>query len=153
MTDHCAIDLDQAAIETQLALRTPESFIAAKKIYNDGGNSKSYAEVTLTTPLTAELRKGDEIIGKNAKGNSVGGKAYKDFDSGESLIKVQYTTTDIQENYVQCQVGALVEPNTRGCFAQDGDLTIGGNQYPYTYIPGRDNRNGRTMCVLLSYFV
>ena len=145
MTDHCAIDLDQAAIETQLALRTPESFIAAKKIYNDGGNSKSYAEVTLTTPLTAELRKGDEIIGKNAKGNSVGGKAYKDFDSGESLIKVQYTTTDIQENYVQCQVGALVEPNTRGCFAQDGDLTIGSNDYAYTYIPGRDNKNGRTM--------
>jgi len=145
VTDHCAIDLDQAAIEDQLDLRTPESFRFAQKIYNDGGNSKSYAQVTLTTPLTAKLRKGDEIIGENAEGSSVGGKAYKDFDSGESVIKVQYITTDIQENYVQCQVGALLVTNMKGCFAQDGDLMIGGNEYPYTYIPTRDNKNGRTI--------
>ena len=41
VTDHCAVDLDQLAIETQLAKQTDESFEAARKIYNEGGNSKS----------------------------------------------------------------------------------------------------------------
>ena len=47
VTDYCAIDIDQAAIYKQLAVGTPNSFQNAQKIYNDGGNSKSYAEVTL----------------------------------------------------------------------------------------------------------
>jgi len=145
VTDHCAIDLDQAAIYKQLAVGTPNSFQNAQKIYNNGGNSKSYAEVTLTVPLTAKLLKGDKIVGKSAEGIDVGGKAYMDYDSGESLIKVQYTTTDIQERYVQCQVGALMEPNMKGCFVEDGDLTIADEDYPYTYNPATSNKNGRTI--------
>ncbi len=56
VTDRCAIDLNQAAIKDQLALKTPESFANARRIYNEGGNSRSYAQVTLLTPLTSSIK-------------------------------------------------------------------------------------------------
>ena len=73
VTDHCAVDLDQLAIETQLAKQTDESFEAARKIYNEGGYSKSYAQVSLTTPLSLQITKGDSIMGRNADGGEVSG--------------------------------------------------------------------------------
>mmetsp|Transcript_20680 Transcript_20680/g.43807 ORF Transcript_20680/g.43807 Transcript_20680/m.43807 type:complete len:555 (+) Transcript_20680:69-1733(+) len=147
VTDHCAIDRDQAAIEAELAKKTPEAFENALRIYNEGGNSKSYAQVTLTTPLSTFIGAGTAILGRNAEGNEVAGKAYEDYQAGTSVIKVQYATTDIQEAYVQCQVGALTEAdrNLSGCFAEQGDLTIDGKEYSYTYIPSNDNLNGRTI--------
>lgn len=146
VTDHCAIDLDQAAIESQLLLKTPESFENARRIYNEGGNSKSYAEVTLTTPLGTSISQGDSIMGKNTDGNEVSGKAYEDYVEGTVKIKVQYTTSDLQSSYMECQVGGLVETNLKGCFAGDtGDLTIGGTEYAYTYNPAADNNAGRTI--------
>ena len=91
-----AIDLDQAAFESQLALGTEESFDIAKQIYLQGGHSKSFAEVTLSTPLVGSIGKGAEILGMNEKGKQVVGKAYDDYSSGATAIKVQYKTTDDQ---------------------------------------------------------
>lgn len=91
-----AIDLDQAAFESQLALQTEESFDFAKEIYLQGGHSKSYAEVTLSKPLVGNIGKGSEIQGMNEKGKQVVGKAYDDYASGSTNIKVQYKTTDDQ---------------------------------------------------------
>lgn len=148
VTDHCAIDLDQQAIEAQLALKTPEAFENAQRIYKEGGNSKSYAQVTLTTPLTAALQKGDSVMGRNTQGNEVAGKAYGDYDAGVSVIKVQYTTTDIQESYVECQVGGMTSDshNTKGCLVgPTGDLKVGNKDYSYTYEVATDNNNGRTI--------
>ena len=147
MTDHCAIDRDQAAIEAQLAIGTNESFENALKIYKEGGNSKSYALVTLSPALTASIEKGASIMGKNANGNEVSGKAYEAYSDGTSVIKVQYTTTDIQANYVGCQVGGLISTdiNKNGCFTENGTLTIDGTEYSYTYDPNTDNNNGRTI--------
>ncbi len=147
MTDHCAIDRDQAAIEAELAKKTPEAFENALRIYKEGGNSKSYAQVTLTTPLSTFIGAGTAILGRNAEGNEVAGKAYEDYQAGTSVIKVQYATTDIQQTYVGCQVGALTEAdrNLSGCFVDQGDLTIDGQEYSYTYIPESDNLNGRTI--------
>jgi len=145
VTDHCAIDLDQAAIESQLSLKTPESFENARNIYNKGGNSKSYALITVANGLTSAVNKGDPILGKNAEGLEIRGKAYQDYVQGATQIKVQYATTDIQENYVECQVGALVETTMVGCFVDSGAITIGSDTMSYTYTPADENKNGRTI--------
>ena len=145
VTDHCAIDRDQAAIETELANKTPESFELARKIYNEGGNSKSYAQVSLTTPLSKSILKDDSIMGRNAEGIEIAGKAFADYPSGSQTINVLYETTDIQDSYVECQVGGLVTPNLKGCFDKDGVFKIAGDEYSYTYIPESDNKNDRTM--------
>ena len=133
-------------MEAQISLKTPESFENARRIYNEGGNSKSYAMINLGEPLKTGIKKGDLITGKNAEGTEVAGKAYADYDMGVSTIKVQYMTTDLQDSYVQCQVGALLETNMKGCFRGDtGDTTIDGAVYAYTYNPMEDNGSGRTM--------
>lgn len=133
-------------MEAELGRLTPEAFENALKIYKEGGNSKSYAQVTLTAPLANSIGNGAAVIGKNAEGNEVAGQAYEDYAAGVSVIKVQYSTTDIQDSYVECQVGGLVsDTNLSGCFVNKGDLTIDGNEYSYTYIPASDNNNGRTI--------
>merc|ERR1712070_1144416 len=146
VTDHCAIDLDQKEIEEQVAKGTNDSFENAMKIYKNGGNSKSYAQITLTPALTRDLSKGTSIMGKNADGVEVAGMSYSQYSSGDKVIKVQYTTNSIQSSYVGCQVGALVSGvNTEGCFAETGIMNIDGTDYNYVYSVSDDNRNGRTI--------
>ena len=40
---------------------------------------------------------------------TITGKALDDYSSGSIEIRFQYDTTDDQDTYVQCQVGALSE--------------------------------------------
>jgi len=145
VTDHCAIDLDQKAIEAQLAIGTNEAFGAARKIYNTGGNSKVYAQVTITPALTKAIAKGDSIMGRGTEDQEVAGKTGQAYEAGDSNIKVYYSTTDIQSAYVGCQVGGLVEPTLKGCFKETGEFTIGGDTYTYTYDPATENKAGRTI--------
>lgn len=145
MTDHCAIDRDQAAIESQLALQTFESFANAQRIYEEGGNSESYARLTLPSGLMADLPKGKTIWGKNEKGGQVEGMAYQDYEKGDKIIKVRYAIKTDQANYVGCQVGALLKTNSKFCFAGEGNLKIEEEFYSYNYDPATENRNGRTM--------
>ncbi|KAL7534104.1 hypothetical protein ACHAWF_004720 [Thalassiosira exigua] len=148
VTDHCAIDLDQRAIESQLALQTPESFLTAQRIYLEGGHSKSYALVNLTTPLLADVSEGDIILdGRNLNDNEVVVKAYRDYPAGTTSMKLQYATTDMQADYVECQVGELPERdrNMRGCLDNEGKVKIGGAEYRYYYDPMVNNKNGRTI--------
>lgn len=145
VTDHCAIDLDQAAMEVQLAVGTDESFQAARKIYNTGGNSKVYADVTITPALTKTIPKGDKIMGRGTEDQEVMGKTGAAYQAGDSALKVYYATTDLQDSYVGCQVGGLVEPTLKGCFKETGEFTIGGDTYTYTYDPATENKAGRTI--------
>jgi hypothetical protein len=134
------------AIEYELALGTNESFENAKKIYTNGAFSKSVARITLSTPLSSSVTEGDQITGLNAAGAEVVGKAYSSYSSGADVIEIQYKTLDVQENYVGCQVGANPEPNTVGCFASNGTLSINGEgSVSYSYNPLTDNFNGRTI--------
>ena len=124
------------------------SFENAQKIYEQGGHSKSHAVVRLIPPLTAAIATDAEIMGTNADGEEVAGKAYQAYGAGVNHIKVKYATTNLQENYVGCQVGGLMsdEVNMKGCFkGPEGTLTIAGNEYAYTYDPATDNNAGRTM--------
>ena len=150
ITDHAAIDLDQAAIETLLADGTDQSFAGAQSIYLQGGNSKSFATITLSTPLIGSVAKGAEVVGKDTTGAEVRGKMYESYDAGSTAIKIQYQTSDIQDSYVGCQEGALPASaqQTSGCFtaAANATLSISGVDYPYDgYSVATDNNNGRTI--------
>ena len=140
-----AIDLDQEAMETQLAIGTDGSFAAAKKIYQEGAFSKSVASVRLSAPLGTALEKGTPITGVSADGGVVVGKAYEDSAAGTVTLLVQYQTSDSQNNYVECQVGANPSPNTSGCFASTGTLTINGASVGYSYDPLTENVAKRTI--------
>jgi hypothetical protein len=134
------------AMELQLALGTSESFEQAMKIYTDGAFSKSIARITLSTPLTSTVTSGDQITGLNAGGTEVVGMAYSTYSPGADVIEIQYKTLDVQEKYVGCQVGANPNPNTVGCFAANGTLSINGEEIvSYSYNPLTDNFNGRTV--------
>lgn len=145
VTDHNAIDLDQSALEDQLAIGSTVSFGNAKRIYTDGGHSKSVAKVTLSSPLNGALTKFTAVTGRNEDGGAVYGRVYDDYKNGESQISVQYKTTDNQASYVSCQVGGLPKPFLEGCLAGSGTLTIDGTTYNYTYNPKTDNINKRTL--------
>jgi hypothetical protein len=132
-------------MEQQLSLANEDSYAAALKIYSEGAFSKSVATVTLTTPLPLDVQKGTAIMGVGPDGNQVAGKAYEDNAAGATTLLVQYKTSDSQKNYVNCQVGASTTPNTDGCFAAAGTMTVGASEVAYTYNPLTNNGNKRTI--------
>ena len=145
MTDHCAIDIDQFALEEQLALKDESSFAAARRIYEEGGNSKSYAEVTLSSGLAAAIAQDDAITGTGIDGSVVMGKASADYPAGTTALNVLYATSDDMATYMNCKVGGLAVPTLDGCFVDSGTLTIAGTDYTYTYDSATQNKNDRTM--------
>jgi len=146
VTDHNAIDLDQEAMEQQLSLGNEDAYAQALRIYSEGAYSKSVAEVTLSAPLIMDVEKGTEIFGVGADGNQVAGKAYEDNAAGATALIIQYRTSDSQKDYVSCQVGASTTPNTVGCLAASGSVTIDGKtDVAYTYDPLVNNVAKRTI--------
>ena len=150
MVDHAAIDLDQKAMEEQLALRTSESFVRARRIYREGGQRRSYALINLTEPLAMSLTKDAHFfVGKRANGEEVTGNAFDNYPKGATQIGIRYTTIDDQMRYQECNVGALVKPKLNGCLAHHGSVKQMSNdpklEYNYTYRPEIDNKNPRHM--------
>jgi hypothetical protein len=138
--------LDQEEMELQLALGNDEAYANALAIYSEGAYSKSTAKVTLASALGSAIKKGTSVTGKNASGNQVIGKTYEDYASVATEILIQYQTTDSQKNYVECQVGASLRPNTVGCLAASGSVAIDGvGDSSYTYNPLTDNINKRSI--------
>ncbi len=132
-------------METQLALGTSDSFVAAKSIYTDGAHSRSLATVTLETALTSPLNADTLIVGKSATGSEINGVVYENYAAGTSVIQFQYDVTSVQASYVGCRVGANPEPFTDGCLAESGALVVGGQTLNYTYDVLSNNDNGRTL--------
>lgn len=132
-------------MEAQLGLGTDASFANARKIYEQGGHSKSVAQLQLSSGLPVALDKSAQVSGQSASGVAVYGKLYASYAAGATTIEVQYTTTDSQKNYVQCQVGGLSQPNLVGCFADSGNLDIGGTILNYNYDSRSQNVNKRTL--------
>lgn len=146
VTDHNAIDLDQKAMETALGLGDSDAvYTQAMAIYKEGGNSKSYAYVKLTTPLTAAVDKKAAVTGTDTRGKPVSAMVYEDTAIDMDMIKIQYATSDVQDDYVKCRVGGLVDTMIDGCFQASGSMTIDGTSYDYTYDVNEDNNNGRTI--------
>ena len=146
VTDHNAIDLDQQAMEQQLALATTETYANALRIYQEGAYSKMVAEIVLKDPLPTDIGRGTPVKGFGERGNQVLGRAYEDTRAFSESFRIRYQTVDDQNNYVLCQVGASQTPNTVGCFGTNGTLTIDDRyELGYSYDPLVDNKAKRTI--------
>jgi len=134
-------------MEKKLGLGTSDSYQLAKDIYQQGAHSKSFAEVTITGGASGTIPAGAKVVGKTSSGAEVRGKVLDEVASGATTLKIQYKTTDIQDSYVDCQVGALgADGNTNGCFAASGTVEIDGFEpITYTYTVPEDSNNGRTI--------
>jgi len=151
VTDHNAVDLDQRDMEALLG-QSPPDYSNAKAVYSQGGHSKSYAEFTLSSPLGTMIAKSTPISGTTASGIATTGKAYAAYAASATVIRVQYTTSDVQATYVGCQVGGIPTSLSPGqvttfCFAPDNVLTFfpsGGVAFSVTPT-SVVNKNGRTI--------
>ena len=135
-------------MENELGELNTFGFENAKRIYIEGGHSKSYAVLTLSesTPLASMVTKGDAVLGGiDTTGAPVVGKAFADAAQGSTTLQVQYSTSTVQASYSDCQVGGLVDTVTEGCLATTGSITVGGTTYEYTYDIDTNNDNGRTI--------
>lgn len=80
---------------------------AAKHIYKDGGHSKIYAELNLTTPLQSKVPVDHKVEGKSHSGGIAQGRTLTKAEKGENILQIQYHVHSTQDSYVDCQVGAL----------------------------------------------
>ena len=144
VTDHNAIDLDQDAMETQLADSAGPSWTNAKAVYTQGGFSKSYARFTLTSPITAT--EDTVVTGVANNGDAVSGTV-KSSVTASTTLDVVYDTSTVQSTYVNCQVGGLTGSaiNSRGCFTAARAIVVGGNTVLATGISSVVNLNDRTL--------
>ena len=121
-------------------------FANAKRIYEEGGNSKSYALLTLDPALSAMVSKDAEVTGgvDNA-GQPLVGKVLEDAAAGSTTLKVQYPTSEVQATWSDCRVGGLPDPVITGCFEASGSIVVDGETYGYTYTVATNNYNDRTI--------
>jgi len=149
VTDHNALDLDQKSIEAALKEGggTDTGYDNARKIYTEGGHSKSYASITVAAGLNRDIEKGDVIIGTNLDGDEVRGTAYDDYAKDVKVLKMTYNTSEDQATWVMCRVGGLQEADreTTGCLDSGKQIKIDGDDYVFTYDYLTDNNNGRTL--------
>ena len=94
-------------MEDELGLDNNKSMLNARAFYEEGGHSGNYADLTLKTALTDDIKKGAIVLGKTHEDIEVYGAILEDASAGATKIKVLYATTDDQGTYVGCKVGAL----------------------------------------------
>ena len=129
-----------------MAAGTDEGLANARKIYQQGAFSKSYAALNLTTPLTSQLQMEVPVTGKSTTGDEIRGTVLEDADVGDTVLNVQYATSNVQASYVGCQVGANPTPVTTGCFVAAGEVVAGAmDPLSYTYTVTTGNLNARTI--------
>lgn len=117
VTDFAALDVDQARMEEELFLGKMNQ---AKNVYTEGGNSGSYANLTISVPngVTGSYPRGSEVLGFSASGGEVSGQLINDLYLGPNTttnvngttnvsILVRYRTSNIQAAHVGCTVGGL----------------------------------------------
>ena len=149
-TDYAAIDLDLKVVRELLA---NDDFVTAQKIYKEGGHVQSTAILELETVLQQDIPQGTPAVIPTGISDSMGwGQLYVDAKQGDKILFVEYATTANQDNFVGCQVGALPEPKTSGCFVESGTVNFpdlpGSVNYEYTYSKLQENINLRTLLTL-----
>merc|ERR1719171_1974085 len=110
---HSLLDLDQKEMESHLGASPPD-FAAAKTIYNGGGNSGAYAQVTI--PALAEA------VGKGmvvTQGSVAIGHAKSTAAKGATSLTISYAST--------CKVGGLPPQvqDATGCFTTSSAISAG----------------------------
>lgn len=105
-----AISYDQTIVESLLAIRTEQSFDQARRVYSEGGNSKTIATLTLAGGLGVNIAKGTKLTAKGFDGRDVVGFSENSAVVGATTIQFRYPTTDNMQNHLDCRVGGLPAP-------------------------------------------
>lgn len=121
ITDYAALDLDQYELNLQLASR---KLMPALHMYRDGGFSGSYAVLTLQNigDAAATIPAGTTVYGETYSQSQVVGYVAQDTSwpqyAEEAELEVMYAVGDVQNDYLDCQVGGLWHfsmANRKGC--------------------------------------
>jgi len=150
IADHAAgVAIDQSMIAVFVGLNNEPAFQAARDVYEHGGNSQSYAEITLVNPLPQSVVKGTEMTFDKDDGTTLYGTAYESYDANVLTIGFLYGTGESYDQHVNCKVGGLPSDLqvTSGCITMEDNgsntVTIGGDQgFFFTTV---ENKNGRTI--------
>jgi Notch-like protein len=124
-------------------LSAPIDYAKAKNIYEMGGNSGGYAEITLTTALAAAHAKGVAVsqAGTPTKTGTLKSSAA----AGATSIKVSYTSTCKDGGYTANADGAnsnsALHADITGCFTVGGGaITVGGTDVGAPAANGVENK-------------
>lgn len=134
-------------IEDLLLQETAQDSISALKVYEEGAFSWPYAELTIKEGLPIEVRKGVVVKGISASANEIVGSVLEYATAGSKVLKVQYQLSDVYSSDHQCEAGANPHPNHKGCFGNQGAITIEGygSKIHFTYDPMTDNKTYRSL--------
>ena len=117
-------------------------FDHAFSIYTTGGNSKSYAQLTVPV-MGFALNKGAIVTGVGLNGTVVTGRVKEAASVGATTLLVTYHREARRASHASgCFVGGLAIPTTAGCFDQDWPLRAAGSVLEPVAIA---NKNGRTL--------
>merc|ERR1719324_417485 len=122
-------------------LSAPIDYAKAKNIYEMGGNSGGYAEITLTTALDAAHAKGVVVSQAGTKTGTLKSSAA----SGATMIKVSYTSTCKEGGYAanadSTNSNSALHADITGCFTVDGGaITVGGTDVGAPAANGVENK-------------
>lgn len=104
-------------MESLLAGQTEEMLDAAQLVYKEGGNSKSFAVLSITGGLSQNIAAGTKLTATGKDERSVVGTALVTANSGEPTVSFKYPVTDTGDDHLDCRVGGLPENEhvTDGC--------------------------------------
>merc|ERR1719269_544599 len=125
-------------------LSAPIDYAKAKNIYELGGNSGGYAEITLTTALAAAHAKGVAVV-QNGNAASTTGTLKSSAAAGATSIKVSYTSTCKAGGYAanadNTNSNSALHADTTGCFTVGGGaITVGGTDVGTPAANGVENK-------------
>eukprot|EP00962_Isochrysis_galbana_P058905 scaffold32260_cov132-Isochrysis_galbana.AAC.2 len=149
VTDHNALDQDQAAIEAALS-KVPVAYGQARSVYTEGGNSRAYSVLTIPA-LASGMSAGVSVAATGQDGNPVSGVVYQNAAQGSTQISVVYDVSDVQVNHVRCRVGGLPVELQRldGCIDITKTVMLGGNSMQHWATPtllSRARTERRNLC-------
>eukprot|EP00568_Trieres_chinensis_P009534 CAMPEP_0183300968 /NCGR_PEP_ID=MMETSP0160_2-20130417/7216_1 /TAXON_ID=2839 ORGANISM="Odontella Sinensis, Strain Grunow 1884" /NCGR_SAMPLE_ID=MMETSP0160_2 /ASSEMBLY_ACC=CAM_ASM_000250 /LENGTH=254 /DNA_ID=CAMNT_0025463479 /DNA_START=110 /DNA_END=870 /DNA_ORIENTATION=+ len=149
VTDHSAVSVDQTVFEAQLKDKTQMSFAAAKKVYVEGGNSKSVAAVQVTGGLPSDVAANSKFTGRGTDGSDITLTAYKSAEENDVGLQLKYGTSEVTADHLDCRVGGLPVSDRKitGCLVNEGTLIMDGSSTPitYKYDLTENNFNERTL--------
>jgi len=148
VADHAAgISEDQMVIFDFVAFDSEEAFQTAQDVYEQGGNSKSYADITLSSPLVQIVKKGVGMIFTKDDGTKIYGTAFADTSEGSGKVGFQYVTGEEYAKHVNCKVGGLPSELqvASGCLPTGGSGTVSIDGLGEVNYNSVENKNGRTI--------
>lgn len=113
-----AVSFDQTVMESLLAGQTQGAFDQAQFVYEDGGNSKSFAILSIPGGLPRDVLAGTKLTARRQDGAvDVVGAAADNYSAGDLTLEFSYPISSDQEDHLECRVGGLPENEImeRGC--------------------------------------